>query len=170
MLSSFTVVNSQTVSGVVTDSKTGDPIIGANILIKGTSTGTISDLDGGYSIDAQEGQTLVISYIGFNNQEVVVGSSSTIDISLVEGEVLDEVVVVGYGTVKKRCYRGGCFYRNQRLSKGIVISSEQLMQGRVAGVQIAQNSGEPGGGISVRIRGTSSVYGANQPLGLMVCP
>ncbi|MBP7643382.1 MAG: carboxypeptidase-like regulatory domain-containing protein, partial [Saprospiraceae bacterium] len=64
LLSSFTVVNSQTVSGVVTDSKTGDPIIGANILIKGTSTGTITDLDGGYSIDAQEGQTLVISYIG----------------------------------------------------------------------------------------------------------
>ncbi|MFZ1789101.1 MAG: SusC/RagA family TonB-linked outer membrane protein [Saprospiraceae bacterium] len=165
LLSSFTVVNSQTVSGVVTDSKTGDPIIGANILIKGTSTGTITDLDGGYSIDAQEGQTLVISYIGFNNQEVVVGSSSTIDISLVEGEVLDEVVVVGYGTVKKKDATGAVASIGTRdFQKGIVISSEQLMQGRVAGVQIAQNSGEPGGGISVRIRGTSSVYGANQPL------
>ena len=165
LLSSFTVVYSQTVSGVVTDSKTGDPIIGANILIKGTSTGTITDLDGGYSIDAQEGQTLVISYIGFNNQEVVVGSSSTIDISLVEGEVLDEVVVVGYGTVKKKDATGAVASIGTRdFQKGIVISSEQLMQGRVAGVQIAQNSGEPGGGISVRIRGTSSVYGANQPL------
>lgn len=164
-LFSLSAAIAQTVSGVITDSKTGDPIIGANILVKGTTTGTISDLDGSYSLNASEGQTLVISYIGYSNKEVVVGASSTIDIALDEGEVLDEVVVVGYGTVKKKDATGAVASIGARdFQKGIVVSSEQLMQGRVAGVQIAQNSGEPGGGIAVRIRGTSSVYGANQPL------
>lgn len=164
-LFSLSAAIAQTVSGVITDSKTGDPIIGANILVKGTTTGTISDLDGSYSLNASEGQTLVFSYIGYSNKEVVVGTSSTIDVGLDEGEVLDEVVVVGYGTVKKKDATGAVASIGARdFQKGIVVSSEQLMQGRVAGVQIAQNSGEPGGGIAVRIRGTSSVYGANQPL------
>lgn len=164
-LFSLSAAMAQTVSGVITDSKTGDPIIGANILVKGTTTGTISDLDGSYSLSASEGQTLVISYIGYSNKEVVVGASSTIDIALDEGEVLDEVVVVGYGTVKKKDATGAVASIGTRdFQKGIVVSAEQLMQGRAAGVQIAQNSGEPGGGINVRIRGTSSVFGANQPL------
>ncbi len=136
-LFSLSAAIAQTVSGVITDSKTGDPIIGANILVKGTTTGTISDLDGSYSLNASEGQTLVISYIGYSNKEVVVGASSTIDVALQEGEVLDEVVVVGYGTVKKKDATGAVASIGARdFQKGIVVSSEQLMQGRVAGVQI----------------------------------
>ena len=123
---SFTYAQ-RTVSGKVTDGKTGDPLIGANILVKGTSTGTITDLDGMYSISAAEGSTLVFSYTGYANQEAVVGSSSTIDIALQEGSVLDEVVIVGYGSQKKRDVTGSvASLKEKDFNQGIVTSADQL--------------------------------------------
>lgn len=162
---SAAVFAQKTVSGKITDATNGEALIGANVLVKGTNDGTITDIDGSYSLKAAEGQVLVFSYTGYSDQEITVGTSSTIDVSMSAGALLDEVVVVGYGTVKKKDATGAVASIGARdFQKGIVVSPEQLMQGRVAGVQIAQNSGEPGGGINVRIRGTSSVFGANQPL------
>ena len=162
---SAAVFAQKTVSGKITDATNGEALIGANVLVKGTNDGTITDIDGSYSLKAAEGQVLVFSYTGYSDQEITVGTSSTIDVSMSAGALLDEVVVVGYGTVKKKDATGSVASIGTRdFQKGIVVSPEQLMQGRVAGVQITQNSGEPGGGISVRIRGTSSVFGANQPL------
>jgi hypothetical protein len=128
----------RTVSGKVTDGKTGDPLIGANILVKGTSNGTITDLDGMYSLSVAEGSTLVFSYTGYANQEVVVGTSGNIDISLAEGSVLDEVVIVGYGSQKKRDVTGSvASLKEKDFNQGIVTSADQLLQNRVAGVNIS---------------------------------
>ena len=161
---SFTYAQ-RTVSGKVTDGKTGDPLIGANILVKGTSTGTITDLDGMYSISAAEGSTLVFSYTGYANQEAVVGSSSTIDIALQEGSVLDEVVIVGYGSQKKRDVTGSvASLKEKDFNQGIVTSADQLLQNRVAGVNIINNSGQPGGQATVKIRGNNSIRAGASPL------
>ncbi|NUO02580.1 MAG: carboxypeptidase-like regulatory domain-containing protein, partial [Saprospiraceae bacterium] len=92
----------RTITGVVTDAVSGETLIGANILVVGTVEGTITDVDGSYSLKVPEGATrLVFSYTGYNSQEVAIGSSDKLDIRLVAGQVLDEVVVIGYGTVKR---------------------------------------------------------------------
>jgi TonB-dependent starch-binding outer membrane protein SusC len=153
------------VTGKVKDSKTGEALIGASVLVKGTTTGTITDIDGSYSLNAPVGSTLVVSYTGYPEMEMLVSETGNMDFSVEPGSVLEEVVVTGYGTVKKKDATGSVASISTRdFQKGIVLSTDQMMQGRVAGVQISQNSGEPGGGINVRIRGTSSVYGGNQPL------
>jgi TonB-linked SusC/RagA family outer membrane protein len=155
----------RTVSGKVTDGKTGDPLIGANILVKGTSNGTITDLDGMYSLSVAEGSTLVFSYTGYANQEVVVGTSGNIDISLAEGSVLDEVVIVGYGSQKKRDVTGSvASLKEKDFNQGIVTSADQLLQNRVAGVNIINNSGQPGGEATVKIRGNNSIRAGASPL------
>lgn len=153
------------VTGTVKDAKSGDALIGASVLVKGTTNGTITDIDGSYSLKAPVGSTLVVSYTGYPDKEMVVAESGNMDFSLEEGALLEEIVVTGYGTVKKKDATGSVASISTRdFQKGIVLSTDQMMQGRVAGVQITQNSGEPGGGINVRIRGTSSVYGGNNPL------
>jgi len=154
------------VSGKVTDAGDGSGLPGVSIAVKGTSKGTQSDATGAYKISAAKGSTLVFTFVGYVKKEVTVGSSSTINVSLsADNTALEEVVVVGYGTVKKKDLTGAVTTIGTKdFQKGIVTSPEQLLQGRVAGVQITQSSGEPGGGINVRIRGTSSVYGGNQPL------
>ena len=157
----------RTITGTVKEAGTGDPLIGANILIQGSNKGTITDVDGHFSLEVPNQKTyLEISYTGFKTEIVSVETTiSNFDITLTLGETLEEVVVTGYGTVKKKDATGAVNTINSKeFQKGIVTSPEQLMQGRVAGVQITQNSGEPGGGINVRIRGTSSVNGGNQPL------
>jgi TonB-dependent starch-binding outer membrane protein SusC len=119
-----------------------------------------------YSIDVPAGATaLTFSYTGYDSQTVTLGSSNVVDVALRAGKVLEDVVVVGYGTVKKSDATGAVVAVGERdFNKGVISSPEQLLQGRAAGVQISQNGGEPGGGISVRVRGTSSVFGANNPL------
>lgn len=155
----------RSVSGKVTDAKTGDPLIGANVLVKGTSTGTITDLDGMYTINAAVGTTLVFSYTGYSNQEAVVGASGNIDVSLQEGSVLDEVVIVGYGSQKKRDVTGAVASLKERdFNQGVVTSADQLLQNRVAGVNIINNSGQPGGEATVKIRGNNSIRAGASPL------
>ena len=154
------------VSGKVKDAANGSGLPGVSVAVKGTTKGTQTDMDGNYKINVAKGATLVFSFVGYDKKEVSVGASSTVNVSLsADNQSLEEVVVVGYGTVKKKDLTGAVTTIGTKdFQKGVVTSPEQLLQGRVAGVQITQSSGEPGGGINVRIRGTSSVYGGNQPL------
>ena len=155
-----------TISGTVTDAESGEPLIGASILVLGTSTGTVTDFDGNYTLNVPaNSEALVFSYTGYSAQTVTIDGRTTIDVMLESGETLEEVVVVGYGTVKKEDATGAVVaLDSEDFQAGVISSPEQLLQGRAAGVQITQSSGEPGGGISVRIRGTASVRGGNGPL------
>ena len=127
----------RTISGVVTDSD-GEVLIGANILEKGTTNGTITDIDGSYSLTVSDGATLLFSYTGFTDQEMAVGNQSTIDIALAQGELLDEVVVTGYGTQKTREVTSAITsVKAEDFNKGNVNDVSQLLQGKVAGLVIA---------------------------------
>lgn len=154
------------VSGVVLD-QDGTPLPGANILEKGTTNGTQTDFDGNYSLTVKgEDAILVITYIGFSTQELPVGGKSKIDIKLEESAAaLDEIVVVGYGTQKKSDLTGSVSsLKSEDLNPGANASVDQMMLGRAAGVQINQASSAPGGGLSIRIRGASSLNASNEPL------
>lgn len=164
-MSSF-VMGQRTISGVITDATSGETLIGANIAVKGTSTGTITDIDGSYSLKVPDGaKEIVVSYTGYATKNVTLGASNTVDVSMSQGEVLDEVVVIGYGTAKKSDLTGSIVSVGEDdFNKGLITSPDQLLQGKAAGVQILNNSGQPGTATSVRIRGNSSVRAGNQPL------
>lgn len=165
---SASVALAQTViSGTLTDGDNGEPLIGANVLVVGTDVGTATDFDGKFELSVPADATAIrISYAGYSTQVVnLVAGQARYDLSMDAGELLDEVVVIGYGSVKKEDLTGAISAVSERdFQTGIISSPEQLIQGRVAGVQISENSGEPGGGVSVRIRGTASVRGGNDPL------
>ena len=155
----------RTVTGVITESGTDEPLIGANVLIKGTSTGTVTDFDGNFSLDANDGDILVISYTGFQSQEITLEGQSTLNITMESGELLEEVVVVGYGTVKKRDVTGSvASLKEDDFNQGIVVNPDQLLQGRLAGVSVVNNSGQPGGQATVKIRGNNSIRAGADPL------
>lgn len=155
-----------TITGTVTEEATGFPLPGVNIQIQGTMTGTITGIDGAYSLQANTGNVLVFSFVGYLPQEATVGSETVIDVALAEDvELLEEVVVVGYGTQRRANVTGSA----QRVvadeaNVGLVSSPEQLIQGRVAGVNIIQSGGEPGAPMTVRIRGGTSISASNDPL------
>lgn len=154
------------VSGKVVDAR-GEGIPGASVQVKGTTKGTQTNMDGAFQIaDVPSNGTLVFSFVGMNTQEVAIGGRSVVNVTLLDdAKALEEVVVVGYGTVKKKDATGAVSAIGTKdFNKGVISSPEQLMQGRVAGVAITQNNGEPGGGINVRIRGTSSIRAGNGPL------
>ena len=153
------------VTGTVFDESNGEAIIGATVRVKGASTGTVTDVDGHFSIDASAGQTIEVSYIGYTTQTVKVPRNLQVDVRLSEDtHTLDQVVVVGYGTMKRSDLTGSVASINEeQIKQGVNTSIEQAMQGRIAGVQVTQNSGAPGGGISVQIRGINSLNG-NEPL------
>lgn len=155
----------KTVSGIVKSESGGEPLVGATVKVKETNTGGITDIDYRYTIQANLGQTLIVSYIGYRTKEVKVERTTRIDILLQEdNEMLDEVVVVGYGTMKRSDLTGSVVsVTGDELKKSVVTSLDQALQGRAAGVQVTQNSGTPGGGISVSIRGINSLNG-NEPL------
>lgn len=155
-----------TVTGTITDAESGEPLIGANILVQGSTTGTITDFDGKYSIDVPaDATTLNISYTGYSTQSIEIAGRTVVDVALSAGELLEEVVVVGYGSVKKSDLTGAVTaVTEEDFNTGVITSPEQLIQGRAAGVQITEASGEPGAGVAIRIRGTSSVRGGNNPL------
>jgi len=156
----------RTITGTVTDAENGDPLIGANILVVGTSTGTITDFDGNYSVNVPaDATTLEFSYTGYAAQRVEIGSQTKVDVALSAGQVLDEVVVVGYGTVKKSDLTGSVTsVKEEDFNKGVFTAPDQLIQGKVAGVQVLNNSGQPGGAATVRIRGNASVRAGSSPL------
>ncbi|WGH76088.1 TonB-dependent receptor [Tenacibaculum tangerinum] len=156
-------VYAQTVTGTVSDAL--EPLPGVNILVKGKTVGTATDFDGKFEIQANKGDILVFSFIGYQTQEVVV-SDTTMNVTLLEDtDKLDEVVIVGYGSVKKQDATGAVdVVSTEDFNKGVVTSPEQLLQGRSAGVQVTTSSGEPGAGATIRIRGSSSVRSGNDPL------
>ncbi|MFS4467466.1 SusC/RagA family TonB-linked outer membrane protein [Maribacter sp. 2210JD10-5] len=163
----FSFVQAQTtVTGTVTDSS-GAPLPGATVVVKGTSNGTQTDFDGNYSITAQEPDGILeFSYIGFAGQEIPIDGRSVIDIGLKEDvSQLDEVVLIGYGSVKKSDATGAMTsLKSEDLNKGAALSPQQLLQGKAAGVSITQNSGRPGSQATVRVRGPNSVNFSNDPL------
>ncbi|MEO0332225.1 MAG: SusC/RagA family TonB-linked outer membrane protein, partial [Bacteroidota bacterium] len=161
------VLVEQTISGQVVDLSSNEPLPGVNILAKGTSTGTVTDVDGNYRLTiADEVTTLVFSSIGYETIEELINGRSVIDISLSPDiQSLSEIVVVGYGTVKKSDLTGSVGSINgEELNTVAQTSVDQALQGRVAGVRITQSNAEPGGGFSVRIRGTNSITAGNEPL------
>ncbi|MEM8585283.1 MAG: SusC/RagA family TonB-linked outer membrane protein [Bacteroidota bacterium] len=154
------------ITGTVTDAESGDPLIGASILVLGTSTGTVTDFDGNYTLNVPaNAEALIFSYTGYSAQTIELSGQSRVDVSLAAGATLQDVVVVGYGTIRKEDATGAVVALGEDdFQQGVIASPQQLLQGRAAGVQITQSSGEPGGGINVRIRGTASVRGGNGPL------
>lgn len=155
-----------TVSGTITDADSGDPLIGASVLVTGTSTGTVTDFDGNFTLNVPaNAESLTVSYTGYATQVLPLDGRTTFDVSLASGELLDEVVVVGYGSVKKDDLTGAVVALTEEdFNAGVITSPEELIQGRAPGVQITQTSGEPGAAVNFRIRGTSSVRANNNPL------
>ncbi len=154
-----------TIVGTVTDN-TGAPMPGVTIVVQGTTTGTVTDIDGKYSIEASEGQVLVFSFIGFQTTSRVVGTSSVLDVRLSEDENnLQEVVVIGYGTIQKKDITGAVSAINaDKIKDQQVPSLDLALAGQMAGVVVTQATGAPGGGASVRIRGAGSLSAGNEPL------
>lgn len=156
----------QTISGKVTSAETGEPLIGASIVVKGTSNGTVSNLDGSYSINVPEDATaLIFSYTGYTSQDVDITGRNTIDVQLAESvSALREVVVVGYGTQRKVDVTGAVgSVTAEDLENKPATSTDQILAGRISGVHIANRSGNPGAPVEVRIRGVGTA-GSNQPL------
>lgn len=164
MLLSF-AVSSQTVTGVVTGADDNQPIPGVNIKVKGTDRGTITDLDGKFSVDVSSGDAvLIFSYVGYSTQEIIVGTQTTIDVLLAVGEDLEEVVVVGYGVKKKSLVTGAISSIDaEDLENSSASRVETALQGKTPGVFILPQSGSPGAGMNVRIRGTGT-NGNGNPL------
>ncbi|MCO5724607.1 SusC/RagA family TonB-linked outer membrane protein [Robiginitalea marina] len=161
----FGWAQAQEVSGNVSDAN--GPLPGASVVVKGTTTGTQTDFDGNYTLDGVDANAvLVFSYIGYSTQEVPVNGRSTINVTLQEdAQALDEVVIIGYGqTTVKDATGSVASVTSDEFNGGVISSPEQLIQGKTAGVNIQQTSGEPGAGINVNIRGANSVRASNNPL------
>ena len=160
-----TVSSTKNISGVVKD-ETGEPVIGANVVVKGTTNGTVTDMNGRYSLEVPEGGVLQISYIGYNTQEVKVGGGDVVNVSLREdSEALDEVVVIGYGTVKKSDLTGAVgSVQMKDVSQVGITSADRALQGQIAGVQVNARTGQPGESMMIRVRGSNSLAGGNEPL------
>ena len=154
-----------TVKGIVKDAKFGDPIIGASVLQQGTTNGTITDMDGNFVLDAPKGATLEISYIGYKSQTVT-ADGQEVNVMLAEDvEALDEVVVVGYATGSKRTISGAVErIKKEDMNSGVVNNPLESIKGKVAGVVIAKTGGDPASKPSIRVRGTTSLSGGNDPL------
>ena len=159
------VQQSKKITGTVVDAM--GPVIGASVVVKGTSNGVATDFDGNFSLNASAGQTLVVSFIGYVNKEIKVSNSQNhYNITLEEDkQVLDEVVVVGYGTMKKSDISGASVSLGESAVKGSIITSlDQSLQGRAAGVTAVSTSGAPGSSSSIRVRGTATINANAEPL------
>ena len=161
-----TAQNKKTVTGTIVDAN-GEPIIGANIVEKGTTNGTITDIDGNFTLEVSEKSILLVSFIGYAPQEVMVGSQQKINVKMKEDtEMLDEVVVVGYGTQKKSDVTTAvASVSSENLKNRAAVNFGEAMAGQVPGVLIQQTNGAPGGeGLTIKVRGTGSITQSNDPL------
>lgn len=159
-----TLLAQSRVSGTVYD-ETGEPLPGATVVVKGTSFGVATDFDGNFVISAESSQVLVVSYIGYKNQEVTVGSQSTIEVYLELGNQLDEVVVTGFGRESKKSFAGAAkVVTGENISQKSFTNVSQALAGEAAGVNVIRTSGLPGSSSSVRIRGFGSINGNADPL------
>lgn len=158
--------NTVNISGVVTAAEDGQPVPGVNVVVKGTTNGTSTDFDGNYVISATSNDILVFSSIGYKTVEIAIGNQTVIDLAMeVDAQQLDDVVVIGYGTSKKSDLTGAIAsvsaddFQSQPL-----VRAEDALQARAAGVQVLKTSGAPGGDVKIRIRGSNSITGNNDPL------
>lgn len=169
LLSMFCVLafaQGKQITGVIKDG-TGEPMIGVNVLVKGTTNGTITDFDGKFAIsDVKNSDVLTITYVGYVQQSIPVGNQTSFNIILKEDtETLDEVVVIGYGTVKKRDLTGSvASVSNETLTANPVSDVSQALQGKLAGVSVVSQDGRPGAEVSIRVRGGGSITQSNDPL------
>lgn len=166
LMSARAMAQQRSITGTITDPDSGEALPGATVLVKGSTNGTITNLEGNYEIVAQDTDVLVISFIGYQTQEILVGTQSRIDAELqLDYQSLDEVVVVGYGEMKRSDLTGAVVsVQSKALAETMAPSFDQALQGRAAGVQVQTTSGQPGGGVSVSIRGISSINLTNEPL------
>ena len=165
LISASAWAQERVITGRVTD-VAGNPIPGVNVIIKGTTTGTATDGDGTFSIEASEKDVLQMSFIGFTPREIAVGTQTRIDVQMEEDvATLEEVVVVGYGEMRRADLTSAqTSISSKDIERTVNTTIEQAIQGRAAGVYVTQNTGAPGGGISVNIRGINSISGSNEPL------
>lgn len=156
----------QTITGTITDAETGEPLIGANILVVGSSTGTVTDFDGTYSLNLPTDATqLEISYTGYSSQTIDLNGRTQIDIQMSAGELLDEVVVVGYGSQKEKEITSAVTSVDaDEFNQGPITDPAQLLQGKVAGLQVYNRGGNPNGASVIRLRGISTVGANTEPL------
>ncbi|MEN8825833.1 MAG: TonB-dependent receptor plug domain-containing protein, partial [Wenyingzhuangia sp.] len=165
MISFLSYAQENIINGIVSDTKTGEVLSGVNILVKGTTNGTYSNFDGEYSLrNLKEGQIIEFSYLGYKTK-VISASFGKLDVQLTEDfESLSEVVVIGYGTQKKKEVTGAVSVVNADVIENLNPTRvEQALQGQVSGVNITSNSGAPGSGMNIRIRGVST-NGDSRPL------
>ncbi len=159
----FGITEAQTVSGTVSDNQ--GPLPGATVVVKGTATGTTADFDGNYSISAGAGDVLVFSYVGYTAQEITVGNQSTINVVLELGNVLEEVVITGYGSQQQKEITSAVVSVDEEsFNKGAINDASQLLQGKVAGLQIYNRGGNPNAGAVIRLRGLSTIGANSSPL------
>lgn len=165
LLCNFAIAQ-QKITGTVTDAESGETLIGANILVEGTSTGTVTDFDGNYTLNVPENaKNLVFSYTGYSSQTVAIDDRTEINVSLSAGQQLDEVVVVGYGSQKeKEITSAVTSVSADEFNQGPITDPAQLLQGKVAGLQVYNRGGDPNGQSVIRLRGISTVGANTEPL------
>lgn len=166
-LSLSSLAQQRMIRGKVTNTEDGTDLPGVSVVVQGTTRGTVTDVSGQYQIQINEGdKVLVFSFIGMVAREVSIGDQETIDVAMTpDAQQLSEVVVVGYGTEQKKLMTESVGVVKADAIKDLPVSTiDGVLQGQTAGVQVMQNSGTPGGGMSVRIRGTTSMSGSGQPL------
>jgi TonB-dependent SusC/RagA subfamily outer membrane receptor len=167
MASATAFAQSRVVTGTVTSGEDGLPIPGASVVVKGTTTGTATDLDGNYSLNVPQGSNvLVYSFVGSETQEVNIGNRSQVNVVLQpDTRSLEEVIVTGYGTQPKREVTGAVSSVKGELIENLPMQSfDRALQGRAAGVQVRSANGLPGGAVNIRIRGVGSITAGNEPL------
>jgi len=155
----------KTVTGTITD-VSGIPLIGANVLVEGTTVGTITDIDGNFKLQVPSDITqLLVSYTGYTNQIADISNSNVVSIALAEGTMMDEIIVVGYGSQSRADISGAIStVEAEKIQGKAVAGIDGALQGTVSGLQLNSNNGQPGGGMSMRIRGNSSINAGNEPL------
>ena len=154
------------ISGIVKDAKTGEAILGASILEKGTNNGVITNFEGAFTLSVSSNSTLVVRYLGYLTEEIPVSGKTTLVIQLKEDAIaLGEVVAIGYATVRKNDATGSVTaIKPDKLNKGLTLNPQDMITGKIAGVVVTSGGGTPGGGATIRIRGGSSLYASNDPL------
>jgi len=159
----FTFSQTLTINGTVYSGDNKEPLPGVSVLVKGTSTGVVTDIYGKFKISVNQGSTILFSFIGYNKQEVIVNDDKTLSITLEpENAEIDELVVIGYGTVKKSDLTGSVgSVSSSNIKQSQTSGIDQALQGRAAGVVVTSNSGQPGSGVTVRIRGIGTVNNSN---------
>jgi iron complex outermembrane receptor protein len=166
LLTNFAMAQQTVLTGKVTDSSSGEALPGVSIVVKGTTNGTITNFDGVYTLNVNKGNVILFSFVGYKTQEIAIDGQKNLNVALaIDDEELEEVVVIGYGQVKKGDATGSVTAVSaDDFNKGAIASPEELVMGKIAGVQITTGGGAPGSGSTIRIRGGSSLSASNDPL------